>query len=223
MEESNATEMPAQLSRLVKISRLSAEDLPKVGLRKNDGKFYIKLSMSSNSMRKIWTDKTQVLERTASPAWDEGFSIDCNGDAVLKLELFTAHRVQRNELVATFQESVKSLVERAQDGIVKCETAKKYQVKFKIEITSSNPSPVVVVTGGLSNAVADVAEAANHLNSPNTLAKVAGGVTTAKGVLDDSNSVCDTWKPLLEKVKVFSNLMDKLVEVILSVPPPAAI
>lgn len=134
------------------------------------------------------------------------------------------------KLVGTFQENVDSLVDRAQNGSkeivfiipslllklhsdVVCKLSSISQIVLDIEIISS-ASELGAGAASLSEAKSNAAAAVEKLKSPPPIAeKAANHLATIDDGLGTANDISDTWNPLLEKVKIFSDLVDEIAEV----------
>jgi hypothetical protein len=84
---------------------------------------------------------------------------------------------------------------------------------FIIDISSSD-SELGAAAASLSEAkLAAVAAAEKFKYPPPVVEKTADGLATIDDGIGIATSISDTWSPLLEKVAIFSNLVDEIAEV----------
>jgi hypothetical protein len=82
-----------------------------------------------------------------------------------------------------------------------------------IEMSSSD-SELGAVTAALPEAVLTAVAAVEQSNSlPSRIEKAADGLVAVNDSLGVANSISVTWFPLLDKVKLFSELVDGITEV----------
>ena len=86
---------------------------------------------------------------------------------------------------------------------------------FVIDISSSSSS-LGAVDASLPEAVLTAVTAVGQLNStPPIVEKAADGIATVDDGIGNATSNSAAWSPLLEKLEIFSNLVDKFADVML--------
>jgi hypothetical protein len=94
-----------------------------------------------------------------------------------------------------------------------CKLSKAAQVRFVIGISSSD-SELGAVAESLSEAMPTAVVAVEHFKSPLPIVeKAANGLATIDDGIGVAKSISETWSPLLDKVKLFSSLVDEIAEV----------
>ncbi|KAN0107633.1 hypothetical protein V8E52_009952, partial [Russula decolorans] len=198
----------------VKVTGITCNDLPDVGLRKRPGKYYVKLFVDKD------IKKTAVAARGNVASWNEAFYFDVHGSSVLELQVCARHRIGRDDYIGGVKEPIDSLLA---GGVTKAVTRN----LRKDDVKGNMPDVQTVVEFTITSFAtsADAAEAQmdeavdqgrttlDNMKPVPLLLSADGAVADVVSATRSINTISAAWTPLLEKIERYTKIVDKISEV----------
>jgi len=204
---------PTSATVLINIKDIKGRQLPNAGILKRLDKFHVDFVIDGELKHKTSTAKGNAV------SWTESFCFDALGSSMLECRIYK-HRVGSDSLIGATNGTIESLLAEGTVGAIS-----RYLFKYDdhgnqtrtqtiVEFTISKASKAAAGLN-MKQAVVQGKDALDHMKSaPSSVVEPIQGATDASTtVTNNIKSVSDTWGPLLQKIKLFSELVDKIAEV----------
>ncbi|KIM75554.1 hypothetical protein PILCRDRAFT_669545 [Piloderma croceum F 1598] len=180
-----STSIPASI--LVNIKDIRGRRLPTDGI-KRWGKLYVELVIDGESKHKTGPAKGTIA------SWTESFHFDALSSSMLECRLYTKHNILKDKLIGGTKDAIKLLLAEGAAGAMS---------------KASDPAGL-----NIEGAVAQAKDALVHMKlAPSSFEPIQGVVDTSVVVVTNIESLSNTWGPFLQKVKLFSELVDGIAHV----------
>jgi len=208
---------PTLTTILVNVKDIKGRQLPNVGVLKRFDRFYVELVIDGQMKYKTATAKGNAA------VWTENFYFDALGSSVLECRVYAKHKIGSDDFIGRTKETVESLLAEGAAGVITRELCKddangkqcKTQTIIEFTIVAISKASDAAGSLNMDEAVTRGKEALNLMKPPSSSFESIQGVTdaTATNVKDNIQSVSNNWDPFLEKVKLFTQLVDTIAEV----------
>jgi hypothetical protein len=175
---------------------------------------------------------------TSARGFTDPYSSDALGSSTLECRVYTKQLIGTDNLIGETRDTIESLLtERAAGGqynpfsnifanyhilsVITRELKKpnthenQRSTKSIIEFTIIAVSKASDAAGlNIEDAVAQAQDAIDGMQpAPSSLGRVQGAIDTSTTVIDNIHSMSNIWNPLLQKVKLFSDIVGTIAEV----------
>ncbi|KZO90470.1 hypothetical protein CALVIDRAFT_602933 [Calocera viscosa TUFC12733] len=196
---------------------VTIQDLPTRGLLKSKGKYYITISIDG---KKAWKTR-EIQTRESTVVWEEAedkTEFDASSASKLKVTVWKRHNSRPMEQVGTVElpltEWLQAISPTAlNQGSPSSDTS---PILAKLSVTKKDDkAPDTILKNPLPNDFeeADSDATAAFQRKTNVLDTISAAVDKVDVAKDSATDICKAWDPLLEKLTVFADLMDKVSEV----------
>ncbi|KAF7970766.1 hypothetical protein HWV62_23108 [Athelia sp. TMB] len=193
---------------------------------KKHGSLYVKLIVDGPDGQR--EDRTAYAEGRSSASWISAYLLTAN---LLELQVHQRHRIKRDEQLGSVKDTVDNFLKEGTSGITddteaevvirKLQTVDKHGVarettaKIMFSITSlSAHSKMDQLQRQEAIGRADHGISSMDLVSPMT-ESLTNAIITSSGITNAVTSFADTWDSLLETIKPFIEITDKIAEAII--------
>ncbi|KAH7928956.1 hypothetical protein BV22DRAFT_1126168 [Leucogyrophana mollusca] len=191
----------------VKVTDLKATRLPKIGLVKRTGKFYVRVSVD---------DESKETTAHKGPSWDEVFFFDVNPSSVLELQLYARRRLGADDYIGGTKGRIGSLLLDSEEPTSLSRKLSVYdaqgilnELDVSLDFTISHVLAAKAETDRVTEAVERSTKAVTHMNKlfatpemPADLSTFAGAVTAGA-----------VWDLLISRLKLLIVIADGIAEV----------
>ncbi|ETW77154.1 hypothetical protein HETIRDRAFT_446239 [Heterobasidion irregulare TC 32-1] len=175
----------------------------RLGRRSKDGRFYVVLSVDGQR------ERAKIADSGSAPEWNESFCFEAHQFSVLKLDI-CAHRKFKDTHIGGIVESIIALWPSVLDGgnrdfteTISEGTSARVEVHLEIKIESSQTE--------MANIRRSAEDVLFNMQSPTK--PIALAIRASAAALEPGKEFVDNSTPLLNKVKIFYDLMDGIAEV----------
>ncbi|KIM75623.1 hypothetical protein PILCRDRAFT_668521 [Piloderma croceum F 1598] len=198
---------------VVNVKDIKGRNLPNNGLFKRLDKFYVEFAIDGQ----LKHTKSHTAKGNAA-SWTESFYFDALGSSVLECRVHTKHKIGSDDFIGGTKDAIDSLLTKGAAGVVTREICKFDALGNPCKTQTIIELMIVAVPNASDAGVLNMEEAITQQNNvldsmmpvPSSIQETVD--TSATGI-NNIQSVSATWAPLLQKIKLFSELVDSVAEV----------
>ncbi|KIM85063.1 hypothetical protein PILCRDRAFT_817902, partial [Piloderma croceum F 1598] len=207
-----ASNVPAVVSEspsatiIVNVKDIKGRNLPNSGFFKRLDKFYVELVIDGQ----LKHTKSHTVKGNAA-SWTESFYFDALGSSVLECRVHTKCKIGSNNFIGGTKDTVDSLLTEGAAGVVTRELC-------KFDVAHGNPCKTQTIIEFTIAAVPKASDA-GVLNMEEAITQqrdVLDSMIPAPSLVTPIQETVDTsatWGPLLQKIKLFTELVDSIAEI----------
>ncbi|KIM86900.1 hypothetical protein PILCRDRAFT_815342 [Piloderma croceum F 1598] len=201
---------------VVNVKDIKGRNLPNNGLFKRLDKFYVEFAIDGQ----LKHTKSHTAKGNAA-SWTESFYFDALGSSVLECRVHTKHKIGSDDFIGGTKDAIDSLLTEGAAGVVTRELCKFDALGNPCKTQTIIELTIVAVPNASDAGVLNMEETVTQQNdvldsmipAPSSINQIQEAADTSATGLNNIQSVSATWGPLLQKVKLLSELVDSIAEI----------